>query len=162
MAKPVLAAARISPSYNTTRLAPPQAPHYLGGLGSIDVVCFSEVTHTQRLQAKMAPPPTSQQPVRTSPACVGPSTRWPWTYLASQRSLHNAPIFRLLLKVAVNGTHQCDFLNFCGGSGSQQLSRCILHRATTSGGPSYQASVLWNLDAVMCCVAVCYHQYMDA
>ena len=34
--------------------------------------------------------------------------------LASQRSLHNAPIFRLLLKVAVNGTHQCDFPNFCG------------------------------------------------
>ena len=33
---------------------------------------------------------------------------------ASQRSLHNAPIFRLLLKVAVNGTHQCDFPNFCG------------------------------------------------
>ena len=30
----------------------------------------------------------------------------------SQRSLHNAPIFRLLLKVAVNGTHQCDFFNF--------------------------------------------------
>ena len=41
------------------------------------------------------------------------------THWASQRSLHNAPIFRLLLKVAVNGTHQCDFLNFCGGSGSQ-------------------------------------------
>ena len=33
---------------------------------------------------------------------------------ASQRSLHNAPIFRLLLKVAVNGTHQCGFINFCG------------------------------------------------
>ena len=32
----------------------------------------------------------------------------------SQRSLHNAPIFRLLLKVAVNGTHQCGFINFCG------------------------------------------------
>ena len=32
----------------------------------------------------------------------------------SQRSLHNAPIFRLLLKVAVNGTHQCGFFNFCG------------------------------------------------
>ena len=32
----------------------------------------------------------------------------------SQRSLHNAPIFRLLLKVAVNGTHQYDFTNFCG------------------------------------------------
>ena len=38
----------------------------------------------------------------------------------SQRSLHNAPIFRLLLKVAVNGTHQCDFLNFCGGLGPQR------------------------------------------
>ena len=34
-----------------------------------------------------------------------------WTF-ASQRSLHNAPIFRLLLKVAVKGTHQCDFLIF--------------------------------------------------
>ena len=34
------------------------------------------------------------------------------TRSASQRSLHNAPIFRLLLKVAVNGTHQCDFFNF--------------------------------------------------
>ena len=33
---------------------------------------------------------------------------------SSQRSLHNAPIFRLLLKVAVNGTHQCDCPNFCG------------------------------------------------
>ena len=40
--------------------------------------------------------------------------------LVSQRSLHNAPIFRLLLKVAVNGTHQCDLSNFCGGLGSQQ------------------------------------------
>ena len=33
---------------------------------------------------------------------------------ASQCSLHNAPIFRLLLKVAVNGTHQCESQNFCG------------------------------------------------
>jgi hypothetical protein len=41
-------------------------------------------------------------------------------HAVSQRSLHNAPIFRLLLKVAVNGTHQCDFLNFCGDLGSQQ------------------------------------------
>ena len=30
----------------------------------------------------------------------------------SQRSLHNAPIFRLLLKVAVNGTRSYDFLQF--------------------------------------------------
>ena len=40
--------------------------------------------------------------------------------ITSQRSLQNAPIFRLLLKVAVNGTHQCDFLNFCGALGPQQ------------------------------------------
>ena len=37
---------------------------------------------------------------------------------------------------------------------------CILHNA---GGPSKHAStVLRNLDAVLCCVAVCYHKYMDA
>ena len=35
----------------------------------------------------------------------------------SQRSLHNAPIFRRLLKVAVNGAHQCDFSNFAGPNG---------------------------------------------
>ena len=44
-----------------------------------------------------------------------------WQFRTSQRSLHNAPIFRLLLKVAVNGTHQCDFLNFCGGLGPQHM-----------------------------------------
>jgi len=49
------------------------------------------------------------------------ATQLAYTPLASQRSLHNAPIFRLLLKVAVNGTHQCDFLNFCGGSGPQRI-----------------------------------------
>ena len=43
----------------------------------------------------------------------------------SQRSLHSAPIFRLLLKVAVNGTHQCDFHNFCGASCS---NRCVRQR----------------------------------
>ena len=36
--------------------------------------------------------------------------------MVSQCSLHNAPIFRLLLKVAVKGTHQCESLNFCGTS----------------------------------------------
>ena len=47
----------------------------------------------------------------------------------SQRSLHNAPIFRLLLKVAVNGTHQCDFPNFCG----QQCPTCFcIQQAITS------------------------------
>jgi hypothetical protein len=29
------------------------------------------------------------------------------------------------------------------------------------GGPSYQASVLLSLDAVMCCAAVCHHKYME-
>ena len=31
-----------------------------------------------------------------------------------ERTLHNAPIFRLLLKVAVEGAHQCDVLIFYG------------------------------------------------
>ena len=39
-----------------------------------------------------------------------------WAAISSQRSLHCAPIFRLLLKVAVNGTRQCDFHNFWGAS----------------------------------------------
>ena len=51
-------------------------------------------------------------------------TPMPIHAMSSQRSLHNAPIFRLLLKVAVNGTHQCDYSNFCGNLGSQ-LSRLI-------------------------------------
>ena len=42
-------------------------------------------------------------------------------YFSSQRSLLNAPIFRLLLKVAVKGTHQCDFTNFWGTFGFQHL-----------------------------------------
>ena len=43
----------------------------------------------------------------------------------SQRSLHNAPIFRLLLKVAVKGTHQCDFFNFCGALAPTRLTRVL-------------------------------------
>ena len=39
--------------------------------------------------------------------------------LSSQRSLHNAAIFRLLLKVGVNGTHQCDYSNLRGNLGSR-------------------------------------------
>ena len=46
---------------------------------------------------------------------------------ASQRSLHYAPIFRLLLKVAVKGTHQCDLLNFCGGFWSPTICFSILN-----------------------------------
>ena len=48
--------------------------------------------------------------------------------VSSQRSLHNAPIFRLLLKVAVNGTHQCDYSNFCGNPGSQRFTRIMASR----------------------------------
>ena len=46
--------------------------------------------------------------------------------IASQRSLHNAPIFRLLLKVAVNGTHQCESLNFCGALRPNSASLILL------------------------------------
>ena len=67
-------------------------------------------------------------------------------FFTSQRSLHNAPIFCLLLKVAVNGTHQCDFSNFCGTFGFQQTqcrfgwpaptgtahAHCALARRTTN------------------------------
>ena len=49
----------------------------------------------------------------------------------SQRSLHNAPIFRLLLKVAVKGTHQCDFDIFAGAHGPQHTTTPILiHRSS--------------------------------
>ena len=41
----------------------------------------------------------------------------PEAHLLSQRSLQDAPIFRLLLKVAVKGTHQCDYSNFWGSFG---------------------------------------------
>ena len=54
----------------------------------------------------------------------------------SQRSLHNAPIFRLLLKVAVKGTHQCDFFNFCGASGPNNVKRVaprLIHTAARLG-----------------------------
>ena len=61
---------------------------------------------------------------------------------ASQRSLHNAPIFRLLLKVAVNGTHQCDFLNFCGGFGSQHMSSAVKQDVCLSAQSLFPDTVL--------------------
>ena len=75
--------------------------------------------------AARRPPPrlarsTAQRATRLTDAetlCAIPG--WAHRCRPSQRSLHNAPIFRLLLKVAVNGTHQCDFSNFCGAYGSQ-------------------------------------------
>ena len=66
---------------------------------------------------------------------------------ASQRSLHNAPIFRLLLKVAVNGTHQCDYSNFCGGFGSQPL-QARARRQQTHEGPGESERVAPNLHLI--------------
>ncbi len=40
---------------------------------------------------------------------------------ASRISLQNAPILRLLLKVAAKGTHQCDFNHFGGTFGFQRF-----------------------------------------
>ena len=60
--------------------------------------------------------------------------------VSSQRSLHNAPIFRLLLKVAVNGTHQCDYSNFCGSPGSQRSKRNVASRRLL---PNHQRAS-WN------------------
>ena len=45
--------------------------------------------------------------------------------VSSQRSLHNAPIICLLLKVAVNGTHQCDYAIFGWNLGSQRLGATL-------------------------------------
>ena len=55
--------------------------------------------------------------------------RGDWINCPSQRSLHNAPIFRLLLKVAVDGTHQCDFLNVCGALAPKGLCQSKIHLA---------------------------------
>ena len=54
--------------------------------------------------------------VRRTLLLISSHTQWCGhsRYSGIQRSLQNAPIFRLLLKVAVNGTHQCDLSNFCG------------------------------------------------
>ena len=72
-------------------------------------------------------PPSTKWPPKERPSdemCPSASdVERPDLVMASQRSLHNAPIFRLLLKVAVNGTHQCDYSNFCGNFGSQPLSQ---------------------------------------
>ena len=61
----------------------------------------------------------------------------------SQCSLHNAPIFRLLLKVAVNGTHQCESLNFCGDLCPNHFSASVtlvfpICRARRAGGPPFR------------------------
>ena len=60
--------------------------------------------------------------------CVGEcaGARIVSTWWTAHHSVHfiDASTFRLLLKVAVKGTHQCEFLCFCGGFRPQRLSRC--------------------------------------
>ena len=51
--------------------------------------------------------------------------------LPSQHSLHLAPIFRLLLKVAVKGMHQCDLSNFCRDSVPNKKERTIAQQKMT-------------------------------
>ena len=76
-----------------------------------------------RVRASCSAAPRRQTANTESPALVmypGPVSA------ASQRSLHTEPIFRLLLKVAVNGAHQCDFYNFCGASAPTIMSEAAV------------------------------------
>ena len=75
----------------------------------------------------------------------------------SQRSPHNAPIFRLLLKVAVRGTHQCDSQNFCAAFGLQSVSggvaepraeQCSARQRSTAYPQCYAARWLSQLGTV--------------
>ena len=61
---------------------------------------------------------------------------WP-----SQRSLHNAPIFRLLSKVAVNGKHQCDFVDFCGAYGSHVVTTGCTEKAFATHKASIDVAI---------------------
>ena len=69
-------------------------------------------------------------------------------FCLSQRSLHNTPIFRLLLKVAVNGTHQCDSFNFCGSFGPQLRTTaraiCSLHQTQSCNAMCSSISCLFR------------------
>ena len=68
--------------------------------------------------------------------------------IASQRSLHHAPLFRLLLKAAVKGTHQCDLHNFWGASGFQQIEgetlskgrRCWVHYSCVDNSTQHKTN----------------------
>ena len=68
----------------------------------------------------------------------------------SQCSLHNEPIFRLLLKVAVNGTHQCESLNFCGALAPIAGECWVLYRGVC-------AYLCLSMCVFMACVYVCMH-----
>ena len=114
--------------------SPPRTKHarqQVGKDGAGDNTLTSSFKAVKQFRQQQAAPRRSPHPLPRGVCKFGVyspgllrtlwATQLAYTHLASQRSLHNAPIFRLLLKVAVNGTHQCDFLNFCGGSGPQQI-----------------------------------------
>ena len=69
--------------------------------------------------------------------------------VASQRPLRNAPIFRLLSEVAVNGAHQCDFSNFCGTARFQQPHSCYFNLCVCAPGSNNHTVVK------LICVFVC-------
>ena len=89
-------------------------------------------------------PPSAKWPLKERPSdemCPSVSdVERPNLVMASQRSLHNAPIFRLLLKVAVSGTHQCDSIEFLRdrkiptntkvGAGDKNAASCNCMRAS--------------------------------
>ena len=90
---------------------------------------------------------------------VAPSSAAGWSLMlgvyvtaalaSSQCSLHNAPIFRLLLKVAVNGTHQCESFNFCGAHApTEQTSLACLLLAKAKHQPAMYASHATLIDGL--------------
>jgi hypothetical protein len=44
-----------------------------------------------------------------------------------QKMCNNVQALAFLQKVGVNGTHQCDFLSFCGGLGLEQRPHVCMH-----------------------------------
>ena len=77
-------------------------------------------------------------------------------FTSSRRQLVNSP------KWCIHRPWNAPNLQFTTSSSKVvnpwELSISLAH--AISGGPSYLASVVWNLDAVMCCAVVCHHKYM--
>ena len=87
--------------------------------------------------------------------------------IASQRSLHNAPIFRLLLKVAVKGTHQCDLHNFGGTFGFQQIEwktlsqgrRCWVHYSCVDNNTHHKTNSAETIGLLCSIRPMCQNGY---
>ena len=76
--------------------------------------------HMYRLLPDMRHAEPRQQHLSTNLCCA-------LLHAASQCSLQSAPIFRLLLKVAVKGTHQCDFFKFLQRVIPQSIAANAVH-----------------------------------